>query len=397
MIRLLFVDDEAAVLEGLENRLARMRKRWAMTFAVGPEQALSCLERERFDVIVSDMRMPGMDGAELLAVVRERYGHMVRLILSGQTSKDAILRVLPIAHQVLSKPCEIEVLAAAVERACALRGLLDDSAVRQLAAKADGVPAAPALHQALTRALGSEHTGLAEVGAIIEQDPSMTARLLQIVNSAYFSFGRTLSRAGEAVAYLGFDAVRGLVLSIELFGRLERDAAFGVDVGALQHHSLLVARIATGLVEDESQRGVAFSAAVLHDVGKLILASAPFDYYRPVRSLSLSEDIPEEVAERRLHGHTHAEVGAYLLAIWGLPYPIVEAVAHHHQPMRAVERGFGAIAAVHVAGALADELSRGAEHRRSAGIDPGLIEKFGRERIAACREAALPIITEEVS
>jgi putative nucleotidyltransferase with HDIG domain len=394
MIRLLFVDDEEAVLEGLENRLQRMHKRWAMTFAVGPERALALLENERFDVIVTDMRMPGMDGAELLSRVRDRYGHMVRLVLSGQTSKDAILRALPIAHQVLAKPCDVTALADAIERACALRGILEDTAVRALVAEIDGVPVAPALHHALTRALESEHTGLAKIGAIIEQDPSMTARLLQIVNSAYFSPGRSLSSASEAVSYLGVEAVRSLVLSIELFGGIGLSQKLGIDVAKLQRHSLLTARIAARIVEDESQRSVAFSAAVLHDVGKLVLASAPYDYYEPVRGLAQLEGIAEEVAEQRLHGFSHAEVGAYLLAIWGLPYPIVEAVAHHHYPSRAKELGFGPIAAVHVANHLADELMAGGPAAPAQNFDAELLDKFGSVRLASWRAAALPVATE---
>lgn len=103
--RVLFVDDEQEVLEGLRNLLRRNRHEWDMVFALGGYEALAELSRGTVDVVVTDMRMPGMDGAQLLAQVKTVSPSTARLVLSGHAEKEAILRALPVAHQFLSKPC----------------------------------------------------------------------------------------------------------------------------------------------------------------------------------------------------------------------------------------------------------------------------------------------------
>src|SRR5690606_34045961 len=124
--RILFVDDEPHVLDGLRDLLHKRLREWEMSFALGGQEALTLLETRPFDVVISDMRMPGIDGVTLLRLVKERYPAIARIVLSGQAERDAVVNALPVAHQFLSKPCDVEVLYAVVERACGLQGLLQD-------------------------------------------------------------------------------------------------------------------------------------------------------------------------------------------------------------------------------------------------------------------------------
>ncbi len=359
MIRVLFVDDETAILEGLRNRLRGLRRAWKMTFTTGAEAALAELSRREYDVIVTDMRMPGMDGATLLQRVRATYPQMVRIVLSGQTGKECLLRVLPIAHRFLAKPCETADLEAAVERGQSLQARLNDTGIRQFVASIGRLPTLPPLYRELNAALEQPDTGLDKVAAIIERDISMTARLLQVANSAFCGRARPTTHLRDAVTHMGLNAVRSLVLSVELFAALDTGNTLkGFSLSTVQAYALRAARIAFRLLdkhgrENQEAARTAFSAAMLHDIGHVVLATALPAFYAPVSALARTEGLPLHVAEERVHGFSHAEIGAYLLDLWGLPLPIIEAVAHHHHPERAGEETFGVVGAVHVADRLA--------------------------------------------
>lgn len=378
MIRTLFVDDEVDVLEGLENRLRRLRRSWKMSFAVGGEAALKELEKDPYDVIVSDMRMPGIDGAALLEQVAGRFPQMVRIILSGQTEHEQILRALPVAHQFLSKPCDAAVLEQAVERACSLRTLLADEQVQELVSGTNRLPALPRLYVELGEVVNKPDTSLADAAAVVAQDVAMTARILQIVNSSFFGMGRNVVDVKDAISYLGLNALRAVVLTVSLFEALDEGSIrVGFSLERLQEHSLRTATLAARLVPSVERAQTAFSSGMLHGIGDLLLSGSRPDFY--ARALERAEEtgLALHCAEQEVHGFTHAEVGAALLALWGIPYPIVEAVAYHHRPSTSLEAEFGVVGAVHVADCLAHELeSEGAEtHEKKAPLDEAYLRK----------------------
>ncbi|MET0388924.1 MAG: response regulator [Polyangiales bacterium] len=392
MIRALFVDDEPAVLEGLENRLRRLKGRWKLSFANNGEQALQKLAAEPFDVVVTDMRMPGIDGAELLERVRADYPGIVRIVLSGETKKQPMLVTLPAAHQVLSKPCDAQVLEAAVERARALQGLLDDEAVRRAIGGISQLPPLPKLFLELTHMLQKSDVRLRDVAGIIEQEPALTARILQFANSAFMGLQRTVTSAQDAVTVLGLNTLRSLVLSIDLFNSLERKrTAAGFSMSHVHEHSLATARIALSLLGDQADRKTLFSAAVLHDIGTVVLATSLPDFYPPVLERARSEKIPLHVAERLVHGFSHAEAGGYLLALWGLPFPIVEAVTHHHHPSRSQEQTFLTVGGLHVADRICHDMTRpptgeSFETNHQAWLDLPYLDRVGvRKRLDVYR------------
>jgi len=184
----------------------------------------------------------------------------------------------------------------------------------------------------------------------------MCAKLLQIVNSAFFRLSRTISQIEEAVTYLGFNSIKQVALAVEVYGSNRADAGpSGVSLDVLQQHSLVVAHIAAAMFQDKAKREDAFAAALLHDIGKMLLVMELPDHISAVVIGMQSEGIPMHLAEAQIVGVTHAEVGAYLLGLWGLPYPIVEAVAYHHNPGQVDQQGFDILAAIHVANVLANE------------------------------------------
>jgi putative nucleotidyltransferase with HDIG domain len=361
--RILFVDDEQSLLDGLRDILRKQRHEWDMVFARGGEAALDELSKCAFDVVVSDMRMPGMDGATLLREVQKTYPRTARIVLSGHADRDAVMRTVPVAHQYLSKPSDAGVLRTVIEDACRLQGLLDDDVIQVVACGLDKLPSAPRCFLELTEAMTGSAGGLASVAGIIERDPAMSAKVLQLANSAYFGAGHHVTSVQRAVVYLGVDLIQSLVSTTQVFDTLrDSEPPEVVALQAIQEHSLLTARLAKRLITDPARAEEAFAAGLVHDIGKIVLARAYRERYADVLALARRDRRPSYQVEKEVLGVTHAEAGAYLLGVWGLPAPIVETVAHHHTPRIVGAATREVLAAVHVANALTHGLT-GSEPR----------------------------------
>lgn len=390
--RILFVDDEPLVLEGLQRMLRPMRMEWEMVFVTTGAKALELMEQAPFEVVVADMRMPGMNGAELLAEVLKRFPKTVRLILSGHADRDLVFKCVGSTHQCLSKPCQSEELRSAITRATDLEWSLRDQALRQLISRLDRLPSMPSLYVEIVERLHDPEVGVDEIGEIVARDIAMTAKILKLVNSAFFGLGRRISSPAEAVAYLGTETIKSLVLSIHAFSQFSTAKPGGFSLEALWSHSQQCAGLAKEIARlQEAERKIideAFVSGLLHDTGKLILAcNFPGDYGRVLQA---GQPGPQALlaAEESTFGANHAEVGSFLLGLWGLPVPVVEAVALHHQPGKCSHLAFSPLTAVHVANGLMT-LKAPAEASLAQVLDFEYLGRLGLENsIEAWRAAA---------
>ncbi|MCP3978128.1 MAG: response regulator [bacterium] len=357
MRRVLFVDDEPKVLDGLRRLLRSLRKEWQMEFVTSGAEGLQEMEKGPFDIVVADMKMPGMDGAELLSLVKERYPDTIRIILSAQTGKEALLRSIGSTHQFLHKPCDPEQLKWTIRRAERLRGLLGNQAVRSLIARADSLPALPDLFQQVVAELQKPNASLRDVGKLIGQDPGMSTRILQVVNSPFFGLRRPMTDVERATAYIGLDTTNAIVLGVSVFAEYEDIELPGFSVRHLWEHSLLTSRLARLVAEQEGMDSQlvedAGLAGTLHDTGKLLLANHARDEFRQVLIRVAAGDTTFSAAETELLGTNHAEVGAYLAGRWGLSDGIIEAIAYHNHPGDSDTDTLDLNTVVHVASALA--------------------------------------------
>lgn len=359
MINIIFVDDEPNILEGLQRMLRPMRHEWNMHFVESSEQALGMLETRPMDVIVSDMKMPGIDGAKLLSEVRRLYPHMIRIILSGYSEKEMIMRSVGTTHQYLSKPCDPDTLRMTVKRVCALRDLLQDEHLRELVSQMPTIPSLPTLYTELIDELGKKEPSTRNVGKIVKKDIGMTVKILQIVNSAFFGLQRRISDSNAAVEFLGLDTISSLTLGLGIISQLENVKNSSNLLAKLWQHSITVGLMAHKIALEIAPNTAvdAFTAGLLHDIGEVVLAVNLPNEFLAAQKLVEEEHLRPTEAERRLFETTHAEIGAYLLGLWGLPTPVVEAVAFHHSPADASVEGFTAVSAVHIANALQHCLS----------------------------------------
>jgi putative nucleotidyltransferase with HDIG domain len=354
MTRILFVDDEVKILEGLHRMLRPQRHEWEMSFAPGGKTALEMLEASPFDVIVSDMRMPELDGAALLNIVREKYPNILRIILSGYTELEASYRAVPVAHQFLLKPCEPEALRAAIKRATNLVTVLNSKTLAALVGSLQELPSLPRTYARLRVALSNPDTSVAQVVRIVEQDVAISAKVLQLVNSAFFGVTRDISDIQTAVSYLGIAILQNLVLSIEVFRTFHPKRQIpGFSIEAFHQHSQLTARIASEIGRIMAIPQSVVVAGLLHDIGKLVVAERAPDQLQRAIECARREEQPLFAVEERLMGVSHAEVGAYLLSLWGLPSPVVEAVAYHHHPERVSHDKLDILSVVYISNLLA--------------------------------------------
>jgi len=360
--RILFVDDEPLVLDALRRVLRPLNAEWDMAFVESGQKALELMDQLPFDVIIADMRMPGMNGAELLAEVWKRSPRTVRLILSGHADPDLIMECVGTAHQYLSKPCQTKDLKAAISRASDLEQSLKDESLRRLVSQLDSVPSIPSLYSEIVEKLQDPLVGADEIGEIVLKDLAMTAKILKLVNSAFFGLGREISNPADAVTYLGMDTIKCLVLSIHAFSQFNNAKLGAFSIDALWTHSQRTAGAAREIahLEDAGPKVMdeAFVAGLLHDIGKLVLASNFSTEYDQIIAAA-GERTPALLdAEQSAFGADHAEIGGYLLGLWGLPVPVVEAIALHHHPGKGPSLAFGPLTAVHAANGLLN-LERG--------------------------------------
>jgi HD-like signal output (HDOD) protein/CheY-like chemotaxis protein len=394
-LRVLFVDDDACILGGLADSLRRRPSGWEARFALGGEAALDVLSAQRFDVIVSDLSMPRVDGIAVLSRAREVQPDAARIVLSGGAERGSALATARVAHRYVAKPFREDDVRSAVERAWRLRSLLREEGWRRAAGGVMALPSCPRIYTELSELMADPDATAADAAAILERDIAMTAKVLQLVNSAFFGLGRRIARIPEAVHYLGLNTVRALVLHAGAFEAFAPVRPIdGFDIGALQRRSYLAARIAQRVAADAPTRDEAFTASMLHAVGLLVLAqSDPYELGELIAS-ARERELPLQSVEYEWRGSSHAELGAYVLGMWGLPDTIVEGVAHQHRAERIFAPVHDTALVVHVASALAAKLVPEAVAAPAGALDDatlgaaGLAEQITGWRTLASAEAA---------
>jgi len=311
-------------------------------------------------------------------------------VLSGYANTAIITRAATVAHRILAKPCNVDNLALVIERSCALHELTENAEQLRIAAGATTLPSCPGLYMEITRLLAKPGSGPQDIAAVIERDTGMTAKLLQLANSAFFGVGRNVSRVRDAVLFLGADTIKTLTLSTEAFNKLAPKGLQGFSIEEFQRHATLSARIAAAILPAGAAQQDAITAALLHDIGQLIAIADDRHQWQRLVEQARDRELPLHTVEQELQGITHAATGAYLLSLWGLPDEVVEAVAHHHDPGAVPSVALDAIGAVHIADALAHEVHHSPGERTPPSLlDLEFLDRLGvSSRLDQWRELA---------
>lgn len=377
--RILFVDDEPKVREALDRMTRSFADEWDTKFIGSGAEALEALGESSFDAIVTDLAMPEMSGADLLKEVAHRHPKTIRIVLATMSDQPLVMECASLTHQFITRPCEEDELYSSITRAWDMEAAVRHERVSKIVDRMDRLPCLPDLYLRLVEKMQDPECSIDDVAVIVAQDISMTARILKLVNSAYFGLRRRVSSPQEAVNYMGLDTVKALVLSINAFAQFEKVPLGGITLEALWNHSLMTAGFAKTIAREEGLDGrridEAFVAGMLHDAGKLALAANFPDDYARVVATSEHDDVDNLAAEESIIGGTHSDVGGHLLGLWGLPGAVVDAVTWHHDPLGCADQTFNALACVHAADVWSHASDPGDPHK----IAEAYYERIGKD------------------
>jgi HD-like signal output (HDOD) protein len=397
--KILFIDDEPNILSGLKRMLRSLRKEFQLEFTESGKKALEIMEKHNFDVVVSDMRMPGMDGATLLSEIQKRFPYSIRIMLSGQANEESILRTVGVVHQFLAKPCDPEYLKAVLLRVSALHDLMAHPSLKEMVSQLDTLPSLPEVYAKLRQAIANPEVPLSEVAAIIEEDMAMSAKVLQLVNSAFFGLFQKVESPARAVNLLGIDTVKNLVLGVGAFTEIKASSKI-FPVKKLWSHSLMVGNCAKKIAMDQSDDkdiiDNSFIAGLLHDIGKLVMLAKMDKQYEEATLLAGEEGISLRTAEKQIFNAVHDDFGAYLMGLWGMPGPVIEAIGFHHRLDNYPDNQFNPAVAVHLANAFYYEKYPDPITDVPHAVDISHLKTIGLEdRIEPWRELCYEILDQE--
>jgi HD-like signal output (HDOD) protein/CheY-like chemotaxis protein len=334
-------------------------QQWEVVSVTSGTAALEEMKKQPCDVLIADLDLPGLDGAELLNQTRKQYPKTLCFILAPDADRERVMKNVMGAHQFLSKPCDKSTLKNNIERALALDVWIASNKMRELVARVRSFPTVPTLYIEVISALKSPEATTEQVGKIIAKDMAMMTKLMQVINSACFGLPRKINDPVEAVGLIGFEAVKSMVMTIKLLNQYDHIKPVYFSIDRMWRHSTDVARTAKQLTlmqtDDAAMAETAFTGGLLHDVGKVVLAANFDEQYRGAQSLARKQGLPLSEVEKEIFGASHGEIGAYLLGLWGMPLDLLEVAALHHLPSGGITQGFTPLTAVHLANALEHE------------------------------------------
>ncbi len=378
--RLLFVDDEDILREFYLSLDSALGEGHEICTAPSGAEALRLMQEKPFDVIISDLAMPNMDGLQFLGEVVRTYPESARIVISGFADRLKVAECLTVGHRFFNKPFNVKAFSALLKRICQYSYLISSEKVRRIVCGSKALPTPPDTYLRLNDVLNSEYCDLEEVGRIVQQDAGLSTKLLHIVNSAQFGFARQIASPVEAVQLLGVEVLRSLMLGAQVFNFYEGQPSVRATFNDLWSHSLKTAIAARKLAVSEGLPTPVceecFLAGLLHDIGKLILAANSPVEYKLVMELVNERSLPLDQAEMGIFESTHAQIGAYLLALWGVSDRVISAVELHHSIGQADLKEFYPVLAVHVAQNLAPGANRESRLDHAALERAGLLDRI---------------------
>ncbi len=345
-LEVLFVDDDEDLLYSVKRMLYALRNVWTLHFALSGKKAIEIIESNKIDVVVCDIRMP------VLKYLQENFPSIIRIVLSGYSDQKSILETTKYAHQFLSKPTDTITIINKIQSVFDAKAYLRNEELRSQIAGFQDIITLPDVYIKLEKEISKEEIEIEKIAQIVKSDPLLVAKLLQIINSAFFALPVHITKVVDALSYLGINILKSLVLHICSYNAQNYPPKTKNTIERIASHSLQTASTAKKISKyfDLSKEisDDAYLAGILHDIGKLIIIKKQGD-----SEFFDNEEYSGNIQkENEIFGFDHVAAGAYLLSIWGIPEPIVEAVAFHHDPSKCSFSNNSALLPVYLSNAL---------------------------------------------
>ena len=334
--QILLVDDEKQILNALQRTF--YGKGYRILAASSGAQALKIMEEEQVDLIISDVRMPHMNGYELLKIVKKKYPSTIRVILSGYTDSALIVKIQreSLAKRYLYKPWKNQEILKIAEQLFRVEKILKDKNLLEFINKIEYLPSTGMIYNKVNTQIQKD-VSIDEIAKVIESDQSIAAKILQVANSAMY--GLKTGSVQQAISYLGLNNVKYIILSAITFNNVKGKANLRLnnDINMLWKHSVSTNQILTSLyrgIFGKKIPEIYSSLGLLHDIGKVVLITNFVDrYMKAAESIKDKKDKIYYYEQMSFTDVSHEEIGAYLLNWWELPNGLVEAVLYHHKPL----------------------------------------------------------------
>lgn len=379
--RILFVGENKALCEEFAAQFQSPANAWMAEYSRTGAEALARIIGSKFDAVFANVQLPDRSGIEVLDEILRHQPKLLRIIQSNAADQENTLKCVGRAHHHVIGPCSGATLAKLLHQSVSMESWLPSDAVQSLISEMRHLPSPPSLYFQIASEIQSPNASVENVAALISQDPAVTAKVLQLANSAMFGFQMQVASAADAVGYIGLETTLALVLLAHTFSSFDRGQLGGFSMDSLWHHSVRTGRYARQIAlteqSDEETVSQAFTAGLLHDIGKLLFAAnlpQPF-----VAALELAREQNRGLweVEAQLFGANHAELGGCVLGIWGLPPPIVDAVACHHFPLRLLTQSFSPLTATFAANIFEHALREDDPGTKDLELDPEYLKRLG--------------------
>ncbi len=334
-IGILFIENDQQIIKELVKNVIPLQEQWDIFFAETGEGALQILANNSIDFVFSNPSIVSTNGENILSEIRKIFPETIRFALVPNLEHQTIAKVSQLVHQFFTPPYTTENIRERIERTNNLQKNLKNPALVDLVKNTTVLPSLPEIYIQIEQEILKPDFSIQKIAALISKDPNLTAKILQIVNSAFFGAQREITNISFALTYLGINIVKSLIFYIHLFSNFKVTPENRKHLEQIWKHSLIVAsntyHLAQKYMQNKYEIEIAYTAGVLHDVGKLVLLNT-FNYPQNIQLLIEQKTIDNYQAELEVYSCTHCDIGSYLLGIWGFPLSIIEAVAYHHTP-----------------------------------------------------------------
>ncbi|MBN2703762.1 MAG: HDOD domain-containing protein [Pontiellaceae bacterium] len=355
MKRILLIKPSRNMFDALKMGFRSVDSSCDVLYAATAEEALSINAEHRCDLVATSNELDGeMSGLELLAELKATSPETIRFFIIDESEEKSMRGgLVDVPQQVLTYPVNLKNFVQQAERAFALRSVIRNPQILKLLGRADSLPPLPRVFHRISEKMNDPNASLYDIAAIVEEDIVLSSKVLKLANSSLFNLRMPVGTVSQAVSFLGSRTVGSLVFSQGLGETFSGGHEMNYFLEELNRHSLecatMLTHILTSWNSDQKLIDKAFFCGIAHDLGKLVLAKyAPQEWLQIMQAIEAGDRTDVEI-EREVVGITHAEIAAYLLAVWGFPNDQVIAVAFHHNPAKIRSRDPGILCALHLA------------------------------------------------